>query len=380
MLLFFFLSGHEFFFYAFFFFFLTYKLFLVLSRKTKEAIDEKGWLHTGDIGRINPNGTISIIDRRKNMFKVKQNFTSTNTFFYFFKKKKSQTLQCYVFSLQTAHGEYIAAEKIESIYSRAATVSQFFVYGNQYKSFVIAVVVPNAQVIEDILKKSVLGKKSGEWTKNVRFGTDEFSEYFVEICEKHLDKIKDIIFKDIKNEEKELKPFEHVKDIIIEYHIDHLSQGFNVENGCLTPTSKLKRPQITRKLRQNLKQLLICKKIKIIAFNRNTKNTGFEKMYKNCFPLFVFGKTHYHSSDDIFILTVFTHQSKIEKQTVAPRTPFQKLPIIDKPQFWAPPCHLHFTDVFFDFVLLPAELVTEEPVSFGRSKLKQFDTSHNRIV
>jgi len=32
---------------------------------TKETIEEGGWLATGDIGRFNPNGTLSIIDRKK---------------------------------------------------------------------------------------------------------------------------------------------------------------------------------------------------------------------------------------------------------------------------------------------------------------------------
>lgn len=86
--------------------------------KTSEAIDNEGWLHTGDIGTWLENGTLRIVDRKKHIFKLSQ-------------------------------GEYIAPEKIESIYSRSQFVAQIFVYGESIKSCLVAIVVP----INDVLYK-----------------------------------------------------------------------------------------------------------------------------------------------------------------------------------------------------------------------------------
>lgn len=53
--------------------------------KTEEAFTKDGWLMSGDVAKVLPNGAIKIVDRAKNIFK-------------------------------TSFGEYIAPEKLENVY------------------------------------------------------------------------------------------------------------------------------------------------------------------------------------------------------------------------------------------------------------------------
>uniref|UniRef100_A0A1Y1M6L4 Long-chain-fatty-acid--CoA ligase n=2 Tax=Photinus pyralis TaxID=7054 RepID=A0A1Y1M6L4_PHOPY len=158
-------------------------------QKTKEVIDEQGWHHTGDIGQWLPNGTLKIIDRRKHIFKLSQ-------------------------------GEYIVPEKIENIYVRSHYVQQVFVHGESLKSCIVAIVVPDV----DVIKK---------WANENRIvGT-------LSVLCNHPE-VKQLIFDDMLalGKESGLKSFEQVKDIYL--HPD----SFSVQNGLLTPTLKSKRLQI----------------------------------------------------------------------------------------------------------------------------------------
>lgn len=68
------------------------------AEKTNEAVDKDGWLHTGDIAALLPNGGLKVIDRKKNLFKLQQ-------------------------------GEYVSPEKIENSYVRTRGVLECFVHG-----------------------------------------------------------------------------------------------------------------------------------------------------------------------------------------------------------------------------------------------------------
>merc|ERR1712072_382216 len=63
-----------------------------LLKKTAEEFDKDGWFHTGDIGMFTPDGSVKIVDRLKNLIKLKG-------------------------------GEYIAVEAMETVFSTSVYVN-----------------------------------------------------------------------------------------------------------------------------------------------------------------------------------------------------------------------------------------------------------------
>ncbi|KAM3666982.1 long-chain-fatty-acid--CoA ligase 5 [Ammospiza nelsoni] len=178
----------------------VFKGYLKDPEKTAEAIDKDGWLHTGDIGKWLPNGTLKIIDRKKNIFKL-------------------------------AQGEYIAPEKIENVYIRSAPVAQVFVHGESLRSFLIGIVVPDAEMLPEFAAK--LGVKGS----------------FEELCKNPA--VKKAILDDMiqLGRQAGLKSFEQVKDLYIHTEL------FSVENGLLTPTLKAKRGDVVKFFQKEIEAL-----------------------------------------------------------------------------------------------------------------------------
>uniref|UniRef100_A0A914WJJ4 long-chain-fatty-acid--CoA ligase n=1 Tax=Plectus sambesii TaxID=2011161 RepID=A0A914WJJ4_9BILA len=168
-------------------------------QQTAETLDQDGWLHTGDIGRWTETGTLKIVDRKKHIFKL-------------------------------AQGEYVAPEKIENIYVRSKYVAQSFVHGESLKSCLIAVVVPDPEVLPGAVAQA-LGIKG---------------ESMEALCKN--DAVKKLILDDMLKVGKEagLFTFEQVRDIYL------APDMFTVENNLLTPTLKSKRPQLLDHFRDQL--------------------------------------------------------------------------------------------------------------------------------
>ena len=103
---------------------IVFKGYFRNEEKTKEYLDEDGWLHSGDIDTIIPEqgNAIKIVDRLKNIFKLQQ-------------------------------GEYISSEKIENIYSGCKYIEQIFIYGDSIQFYLLALFIQKHLILLNLWKQ-----------------------------------------------------------------------------------------------------------------------------------------------------------------------------------------------------------------------------------
>ncbi|KAG7035485.1 Long chain acyl-CoA synthetase 4 [Cucurbita argyrosperma subsp. argyrosperma] len=150
-----------------------------------------GWFHTGDVGEWQPDGSLKIIDRKKNIFKLSQ-------------------------------GEYVAVENLELIYGLVSDIEMIWIYGSSFESFLVAVVNPKKEALE-------------HWAEENGIKGD-----FADLCGDR--RAKDYILGQLSKiaKEKKLKGYEAIRAV----HLDPIL--FDIERDLLTPSFKKKRPQLLK--------------------------------------------------------------------------------------------------------------------------------------
>merc|ERR1712144_26191 len=121
-----------------------------------------------------------------------------------------------------SQGEYVAVEVLESAYKKNLSIEQIWVYGNSFENCLVAIVVPGEE-------------KLLAWAKEKGIAGD-----YAAVCK--TPEANAMLLDELKKTGKaaKLKGFEIVKAI----HLD--SVQFSVETDLLTPTFKLKRPQLLK--------------------------------------------------------------------------------------------------------------------------------------
>lgn len=140
--------------------------YLDLPKETEENFYD-GWFKTGDIGEFNAQGELRIIDRKKNLVK-------------------------------TLNGEYIALEKLESIYRSTPVVGNICVYAAQDQQKPIAIVVPAEPALKNLAKENGIDGNGLE-----------------DLC--HNDKVNSAVLKEMQSAGKKggLAPFEMLAGVVL---------------------------------------------------------------------------------------------------------------------------------------------------------------------
>jgi long-chain acyl-CoA synthetase len=165
---------------------------------TKEAIDEDGYFHTGDIGNLDDEGFLKITDRKKEMFK-------------------------------TSGGKYIAPQVVENKLKESFFIEQLMVIGEN-KKFASALISPNFKFLHD-------------WCSihKVQYRDNQELVQLPEVVNRYQ--------KEINKYNQELGETEKIKRFRL------VCEEWSPQTGELSPTQKLKRNVVSEKYKNLIAEI-----------------------------------------------------------------------------------------------------------------------------
>jgi long-chain acyl-CoA synthetase len=181
-----------------------------MEEKTAEDFraekDGRTWFHTGDVGQWNEDGTLSIIGRTKDIFKLDT-------------------------------GEYVAPERLETIYAGSKYVNNIFVYGDSTKSHIVGVIVPEPNAAK-------------HWAQENGVQIDVHATHCPEaLCRNNA--FRKAIIADLARiaSQAKLNRFEYLSHIYLD------PEPWVPESGLVTAALKNKRPDLQKAFNQQLADL-----------------------------------------------------------------------------------------------------------------------------
>ena len=169
-----------------------------LPELTADALDREGWLHTGDLGKIEDD-FLSITGRKKDL-------------------------------LKTSQGKYVVASELElKLKVSCPDVSQVLVIGNN-RHFVSALISVDPEAIR-------------AWATNNGMGEKSYEELV------RLPQVHSLVQECVTALNGQLANYEAIKRFVV------LPQDLTVESGDLTPSLKLKRQVVERKYQALIEDL-----------------------------------------------------------------------------------------------------------------------------
>jgi long-chain acyl-CoA synthetase len=154
---------------------------------TERAVTD-GWLHTGDVGHIDPDGLVVLTDRKKDL-------------------------------IVTSGGDNIAPQRIEGMLTLEPEIGQAMVAGD-HRPYLVALIVPDAVVAR-------------EWA-----GRHGKSSDLAELCGDA--EFRKLIGEAVDRVNRCLSGLERVRRFLL------IPEPFSIDNGMLTPTLKIRRHEIKR--------------------------------------------------------------------------------------------------------------------------------------
>lgn len=164
---------------------------------TAEVIKD-GWFHTGDIGKIDSDGYLSIVDRKKDLFK-------------------------------TSGGKYIAPQPVENLLKTSPFISMAIVVAEK-RNF------PSALIVPDFDKLKLWAEENGVEFRNPRELIDN-------------ERVRRWMMDEVDQACESLPRYERPKKIVL------LDRELSVEDGEITPTMKVRRRAVEMKFARQIDAL-----------------------------------------------------------------------------------------------------------------------------